>query len=89
MLEAQCDTPIVEALLWSQMWAVDPVRRAPRLTVVDHDIERKLARACEYDLIIDYSSEPKAIGRWNSATETIMPLTEYDRALAVALHCTV
>jgi predicted RNA-binding protein YlqC (UPF0109 family) len=87
MVELECDTPILEALIWSCMWA-GLERIGTSLTVptqTTYNYERNLARLVDYDLIVDYEDEQKVIARWDSTTQTLRTLTQYDRALAQAL----
>lgn len=87
LVEVGCDAPIVEALLWSQQWALLPHihTHGPFLMFLNHNYEANLTRVSPYDLIIDYGDERKVIARWNSTAQALEPLTEYDRAVVQAL----
>lgn len=83
-LEIQCDTPIVEALLWSRNWAYfDHIRRTPvPMTIISHDPARNLTRLTNGLVIHKHRT---VVGRWNSTTQTVQELTTVEQALAEAM----
>lgn len=82
MVEVQCDTPIIEAVIWSHKWVY--LEHGNFFTEISetYNYERKFDLITYHNLV---TSQGRIIARWAPTTRTLIPLTEYDRALAYAL----